>query len=58
MEPNRNVRRLPGSHQHTLNIKPGLRSIKQGMWRFNQEKCQTMGEELSRLLATGFIKEV
>jgi hypothetical protein len=31
--------------KHTLNIKPG-------------EKRQAMGEELSRLLAAGFVKEV
>jgi hypothetical protein len=30
----------------------------QGLRHFNQEKHQAMGEELSRLLATGFIKEV
>jgi hypothetical protein len=25
--------------EHTLNIKPGSRLVKQGMWHFNQEKC-------------------
>jgi hypothetical protein len=44
--------------KHTLNIKPGSRPIKQGMQCFNQEKCQAMDEELSRLLAAGFVKEV
>jgi hypothetical protein len=44
--------------KHTLNIKPGLRLVKQGLWRINQEKYQAMGEELSRLLAAGFVKEV
>jgi hypothetical protein len=44
--------------EHTLNIKPGLRTVKQGMQRFNQEKCRAMGEELSRLLVVGFVKEV
>jgi hypothetical protein len=44
--------------KHTLNIKLGSRLIKQGLRCFNQEKRQAMGEELSRLLATDFIKEI
>jgi hypothetical protein len=44
--------------EHTLNIKLGLRPIKQGLRCFNQEKCRAMGKELWRLLAIGFIKEV
>jgi hypothetical protein len=43
--------------EHTLNIKPGSRPVKQGLRRFNQEKHRAMSEELSMLLATGFIKE-
>jgi hypothetical protein len=44
--------------EHTLNTKPGSGPVKQGMWRFNQEKHQAMGEELSRLLAAVFVKEI
>jgi hypothetical protein len=44
--------------EHTLNIKPSSRLVKQGMQHFNQEKPRAMGEELSRLLAAGFVKEV
>jgi hypothetical protein len=44
--------------EHTLNIKPGSRLVKQGLRRFNQEKCQAVGEKLSRILAAGFIREV
>jgi hypothetical protein len=44
--------------EHTLNIRPGSKPIKQGMQRFNQEKRRTMGEELSRLLVAGFVKDV
>jgi hypothetical protein len=44
--------------EHTLNIKPGSRPVKQGMQRFNQEKNRAMGEELSRLLAAGFVREI
>jgi hypothetical protein len=43
---------------HTLNIKLGSRPVKPGLRRFNQEKHQDMGKELSRILATGFVKEV
>jgi hypothetical protein len=44
--------------EHTLNINPSSRLVKQGMQHFNQEKPLAMGEELSRLLATSFVKEV
>jgi hypothetical protein len=44
--------------EHTLNIKPGSKLVKQGMRRLNQERWQAMGEELSRLLATGFVIEI
>jgi hypothetical protein len=48
----------PRKSSSTPNIKPGSRPIKQGLRRFNQEKHRAMDEELSRLLATGFVKEV
>jgi hypothetical protein len=35
-----------------------LMLIKQGLQRFNQEKHEAMGEELSRLLDVGFVKEI
>jgi hypothetical protein len=44
--------------EHTLNIKPGSKPVKQGLRCFNQEKHRAMGEELSRLLAAGFVKEI
>jgi hypothetical protein len=44
--------------EHTLNIKPGSKWIMQGLRRFNYEKHRAMGKELSRLLATGFMKEL
>jgi hypothetical protein len=44
--------------EHTLNIKPSSKPIKQGLRCFNQEKRRAMGEELSRLLTIGFTKEV
>jgi hypothetical protein len=33
--------------EHTLNMKPGSRPVKQGLRCFNQEKRQAMGKELS-----------
>jgi hypothetical protein len=41
---------MPGVSQevaeHTLNIKPSSKPIKQGLRRFNQEKRRVVGEEL------------
>jgi hypothetical protein len=44
--------------EHTINIKPGSKPVKQGLRRFNEEKSKAIREELARLLAVGFIKEV
>jgi hypothetical protein len=44
--------------EHTLNIKPGSKSVKQGLRRLNKEKRKTIGKELAKLLTAGFIKEV
>jgi hypothetical protein len=44
--------------EHNLNIKPGSKPIKQGLRCINQEKRRAMDEELSRLLAADFVKEV
>jgi hypothetical protein len=44
--------------EHTLNINLGSKPIKQGLSRFNQEKCKAIGEELVSLLAIGFVKEI
>jgi hypothetical protein len=44
--------------EHTLNIKHGSRPVKQGQRCFNLEKRRAMSEELSRLLAASFIKEI
>jgi hypothetical protein len=44
--------------KHTLNIKPGSKSVKQGLRRLNKEKRKTIGKELAKLLTAGFVKEV
>jgi hypothetical protein len=44
--------------KHKLNIKPGSKSVKQRLRRFNNEKCKVIGEEIVKLLSAGFIREV
>ena len=46
------------SPEHSLNIKSGSRPVKQHLWRFDKAKCRTIGEEIAKLKAAGFIKEV
>ena len=44
--------------EHTLKIKPGSKPMKQRMRRFDEGKRRAIGEEIAKLLAAGFIKEV
>jgi hypothetical protein len=44
--------------EHSLDIRAGSKPVKQRLRRFDEEKCQAIGEEIHRLLAAGFIKEV
>ena len=44
--------------EHALKIKPGSKPVKQRLRRFDEEKCRAIGEEIAKLLAAGFIKEV
>lgn len=44
--------------EHFLNIKPGSRPVKQRLRRFNEEKRRSIGEEIAKLSAAGFIREV
>jgi hypothetical protein len=44
--------------EHKLNIKPGSKPVKQRLRRFNDDKCTTIGEEIKKLLSSGFIQEV
>ena len=43
--------------EHNLNIDPKFKLVKQFLC-FNEEKRKAIGEEVARLLATGFIIEV
>ena len=44
--------------EHALKIRPGSKSVKQRLHRFDEEKHRAIGEEIAKLLAAGFIKEV
>ena len=44
--------------EHTLDIQAGSRPVKQRLRRFDEEKCRTIGEEVRKLMAAGFIREV
>ena len=44
--------------EHTLKIHSGSKPVKQRLHRFNEEKRRAIGEEIAKLLAVGFIKEV
>ena len=43
--------------EHTLNIDPKFKPVKQFLWRFNEERRKAIGEEVARFLAAGFIVE-
>ena len=44
--------------EHTLQILSGSKPVKQRLRRFDEEKRRAIGEEIAKLLAAGFIKEV
>ena len=44
--------------EHTLKIHLGSKPVKQRLRRFDEEKRRAIGEEIAKLLAVGFIKEV
>ena len=44
--------------EHTLKIHPGSKPVKQRLRRFDEKKRRTIGEEIAKLSAARFIKEV
>ena len=44
--------------EHALDVRASSRPVKQRPCQFNEEKRRTIGEEVQKLLAAGFIKEV
>ena len=44
--------------EHALDVHAGSRPVRQRLRRFDEEKRGAIGEEVQKLLAAGFIKEV
>jgi len=44
--------------EHSLNVDPNAKPIKQKLCRFSQDKKDVIRKEVARLLDAGFIKEV
>ena len=44
--------------EHSLDVRPNSKPVKQRLRRFDELKRRAIGEELQKLLAAGFIKEV
>ena len=44
--------------EHALDIRAGSRPTRQCLRHFDEEKRRAIGEEIQKLLAAGFIKEV
>ena len=44
--------------KHALRLFPGSKPAKQRLHRFNTKRCRAIGEEITKLLAAGFIIEV
>jgi hypothetical protein len=44
--------------EHSLDIRASARPVKQPLRRFDEEKRRAIGEEVHKLMAAGFIKEV
>jgi hypothetical protein len=45
-------------NEHSLDIRAGAQPVKQPLRRFDEEKRRAIGEEIHKLMAAGFIKEV
>ena len=44
--------------EHSLNVKEGAKPIKQRLHRFAPDRKEAIKEEITKLLAAGFLKEV
>ena len=44
--------------EHALRLIPGSKPAKQRLRRFDDERRRAIGEEIAKLLAAGFIREV
>ena len=46
------------SAEHSLFVRPEMKPVKQPMRRLSDERRKVIGDEIARLLASGFIMEV
>src|SRR3954471_17466828 len=44
--------------EHKLHVDPKARPVKESLRRFSSEKRKAIGQEIARLLAAGFIREI
>lgn len=44
--------------EHHLLGKPDAKLVKQRLWRFDEDRWKAIGEDIAKLQAAGFIKEV
>src|ERR1041385_3766939 len=44
--------------EHKLHVDPKARTVKESLRRFSSEKRKAIGQEIARLLAAGFIREI
>ena len=44
--------------EHAIKIRLGSKLVKRRIHRFDEGKCRAIGEEIAKLLAAGFIREV
>ena len=44
--------------EHKLNVDPKARPVKESLRQFSSEKRKAIGQEVARLLAAGFIREI
>ena len=44
--------------EHAHHVVPGSKPAKQRLHRFDDERRRAIGEEITKLLAAGFVKEV
>jgi hypothetical protein len=44
--------------EHSLRVNPKSKSVKQRLCQFDEEKRRAIGEEMSKLLTTAFIREI
>jgi putative transposase len=52
------ARYAKGAAEHSLNVWPDAKLVKQPLWCFAEEKMKAIGEQIAQLLTAGFIMEV